>query len=125
MWMYVAVAIGGAFGAVARFSAAKYVAEHYSDLSFPLATFGVNVIGSFLLGFSYVLSAEKMTLEPHIAAIITVGFLGSFTTFSTMSLDVYHLLVETKYLIASFYISSSVFLGLIAAALGIIMARLF
>ncbi|WP_298635212.1 fluoride efflux transporter CrcB [uncultured Umboniibacter sp.] len=125
MWMYLAVAVGGAFGALARFSASKYVAENFSDLSFPLATFSVNMIGSFLLGFSYVLSAEKMSLEPHVAAVITVGFLGSFTTFSTMSLDFYHLLAEAKYLLAGIYIASSVFLGLIAASLGIIMARLF
>ena len=124
MWLYVAVAVGGAIGALSRFSVSRLVATHFSDWSFPLATFSVNIVGSFLLGVCYVFVAEKMTLAPHVAAFVTVGFLGSFTTFSTMSLDFYHLLTEAKYLIAAIYMSGSVFLGLIAAALGIIIARL-
>jgi CrcB protein len=116
------IAIGGAFGAVAR---------HLVNLSplaglfgkFPFHTFFINVTGSFLLGFLFVVFTDKFTAGENLRLAITVGFLGAFTTFSTFELEIFELFRERFFVTAFLYFSSSVLIGFIGAASGVWLAN--
>ncbi len=86
MMQWLAIAFGGALGAMARFAVTAY-AGHVLDNRFPLGTLVVNVLGSALVGICYVLIIEKGALAPEWRHVLMIGFLGAFTTFSTFSLD--------------------------------------
>src|SRR6202158_4740577 len=77
-----AVAVGGALGAVTRYLLAVRL---YGSLGigFPWGTFGVNILGSFMLGAVLALVEERGAFSPEVRAAITVGFIGGLTTFST------------------------------------------
>lgn len=83
-----AVALGGAFGAVARYLLSGWVARLASDATFPWGTLAVNVAGSFLLGLLMGAGGEGRWLVPPTARVLAgVGFLGALTTFSTFSYE--------------------------------------
>ncbi|MFX3623896.1 MAG: fluoride efflux transporter CrcB [Ectobacillus sp.] len=79
------VAIGGFFGAIARFSIGMWVKNKYKG-AFPYATFFVNVLGSFLLGYLFGADVGKQWL-----LLLGTGFMGAFTTFSTFKLEMVQL----------------------------------
>jgi CrcB protein len=89
--LLLAVALGGAIGAVGRFLVAGTL-HAWLGRGFPYGTLAVNVIGSFLIGLLTVLALERLTWGPEWRAAIFVGVLGSFTTFSTFSLETLNLL---------------------------------
>ena len=122
MTTYIAIAFGGAFGAVSRFWIHSAV-QRFNDSSFPLGTFSVNILGSFLIGVFFVVLAEKAQLAEPWRPLVTVGFLGAMTTFSTFSLDALLLFEQGHYNTALFYIVSSVALCLFAAFAGMQVTR--
>jgi len=89
---------GGSLGTVLRYSVYE-VAHKFSQGAFPWATLIVNIMGSLvaglLLGFF-----EKTAMAPHMRLFIFIGFLGAFTTFSTFSMDIFHLLRDAQYKVA-------------------------
>jgi len=87
MKILLAVAAGGALGAVGRYLVMTQVA-HWFGTAFPFATLAVNVIGSFILGLLVELLALVWSPPQELRALIVVGVLGAFTTFSTFSMDV-------------------------------------
>lgn len=87
MKVLLAVAAGGALGAVGRYLVMIQVA-HWFGTAFPFATLAVNVIGSFILGLLIELLALVWSPPQELRALIVVGVLGAFTTFSTFSMDV-------------------------------------
>lgn len=87
MKVLLAVAAGGALGAVGRYLVMTQVA-HWFGTAFPFATLAVNVIGSFILGLLVELLALVWSPPQELRALIVVGVLGAFTTFSTFSMDV-------------------------------------
>jgi CrcB protein len=91
---------------------------------FPWGTWVVNVSGSLLIGILYVLIAEKMTLPSEARALLVVGFLGAFTTFSTFSLDTLLLIQQGWLLQAITYIVSSVVVCILLTWLGMVLTRL-
>ena len=117
------VAAGGALGAVARYLLSNAVHTLW-PMRFPLATLGVNLIGSFLIGVLYVLIAARGVLHPDWRSVAMIGFLGAFTTFSTFSLEAVTLLEHGLGAQALGYIVASVGLCIGAAWAAIIMARL-
>lgn len=123
MYTYLAIAIGGAFGAMSRYWLSGTV-EKINGSGFPLGTFTVNLLGSFLIGVLFIVLTEKVELEPHYRSILIVGFLGAMTTFSTFSLDALLLFQQGHYNTALFYIIGSVAACLIAAYIGIVLSRL-
>lgn len=118
---WLAVALGGAMGALARFWV--YNALLAWNHRFPLATFSVNVAGSFLIGIAFVLLTERGEFSPALRGLLTVGFLGAFTTFSTFSLEALSLLEQGHGGTAWAYVLGSVLLCLAAAWLGLTLAR--
>ena len=119
---YIAIAFGGALGAVSRFWLHSVV-QRFNDNAFPLGTFAVNLLGSFLIGVFFVVLAEKAQLNEVWRPIVIVGFLGAMTTFSTFSLDALLLFEQGNYNTALFYILSSVALCLLAAFAGMQLTR--
>ncbi len=120
---YIAIAFGGALGAVSRFWLHGAV-QRFNDSGFPLGTFAVNVLGSFLIGVFFVVLAEKAELSEAWRPVVLVGFLGAMTTFSTFSLEALLLLEQGHYNTALFYIVSSVALCLFAAFAGMQLTRI-
>ena len=118
----VLIAIGGAFGAVFRYAASLGV---YSLLGrgFPYGTLFVNVTGSLLMGLLSVLFLERYSIAPEWRAAILVGLLGSFTTFSTFSMETLALLEQGDISRASLNIVLSVVVCLLAVWAGVIIGR--
>jgi fluoride exporter len=120
---YLAIAVGGAFGAMSRYWISQSV-ERLNGSGFPLGTFTVNLLGSFLIGVLFILFAEKLQIAEQWRPLFIVGFLGAMTTFSTFSLDALLLFQQGHYNTALFYIFSSVVACLFAAYMGIQFTRI-
>ena len=121
---FVAVAVGGALGAVSRYSFGL-VALALIGNRFPWATLGVNVVGSFLIGLAAVLIGDRILDGELWRPLIIVGFLGAFTTFSAFSLDTLLLLQQGNYNSAVAYMLGSVALCLGATIAGMQLAKIF
>ena len=119
---YIAVAIGGALGAVSRYWIHESL-ERVNGSAFPLGTFSVNLLGSFLIGVLFVVFAERVEIADPWRPLLIVGFLGAMTTFSTFSLDALLLFQQGNYNTALFYILSSVVACLFAAYVGMQFTR--
>ena len=117
MVLWLSVALGGAFGAMARYGISVAFASAHTK--FPVATLTANLIGSFLMGVCYVLIMEKAALPPFWRHILMIGFLGAFTTFSTFSLEGLHLIQSGQIVIAISYLLGSVLAGILCVYLGI------
>ncbi|MBV9216740.1 MAG: fluoride efflux transporter CrcB [Acidobacteria bacterium] len=118
----VSVAIGGAFGAVARYLI------NISPLNgalgkFPLPTFVINVAGCFLIGLCLILLTDKWDVSENLRMAVVVGFLGAFTTFSTFEAEIYGLMREQQLVAALAYLALSVLLGFIGVVGGISVGR--
>jgi CrcB protein len=123
MMQLVAVAVGGALGALGRYGV-NGLLYPISDSKFPLGTLAVNVIGSFMMGLLYVMIVEKGVLPAEWRNFLMVGFLGAFTTFSTFSLDVLALFEGGHYSLGLVYLLLSLALCVGGIALAIFLARL-
>ncbi|MDA9296664.1 fluoride efflux transporter CrcB [Gammaproteobacteria bacterium] len=121
---FVAVAVGGALGAVSRYSFGL-VALALIGNRFPWATLGVNVVGSFLIGLAAVLIGDRIVDGELWRSLIIAGFLGAFTTFSAFSLDTLLLLQQGNYNTALTYILGSVTLCLGGTVSGMQLAKIF
>ncbi|ABU82101.1 fluoride efflux transporter CrcB [Ignicoccus hospitalis] len=108
------VAVGGALGAIVRYFFYKFVPQVYD---FPLATFLVNVVASFLLGF-IIGAFEAKPWGQQLKLALATGFCGALSTFSTFAADNYILLRSSKYITAFVYTAVSVGLGIVSVALG-------
>jgi len=111
------IALGAFFGAICRYGVSRLFATFMTS-SFPAATFIVNVIGSFLLGL-FVGSG----LEGEIALMVTTGFLGSLTTFSTFQLEGLKLWENGERKVAVIYFLLTNVTGIGVAFLGIVLGR--
>lgn len=100
-----------------RYGVQLLLHERIVASQFPWATFVVNILGSFLIGLFYALSA-KFNLSGELRLLLTVGLCGGFTTFSTLSNDSLALLRQGDALLCLVYITLSIFLGVGACFLG-------
>lgn len=117
-----AVAFGGAVGSVARYGLTILI-QLRTGSDFPLGTMAVNILGSLLLGFLMTFSLETIVVSPEIRLLLTTGFCGGFTTFSTFSYDAVQLLERGAYRRASLYVGGTVILSLVGTIVGIALAR--
>jgi len=117
-----AIAGGGALGAVFRFWASSGV---YAVLGrgFPYGTLVVNVLGSFLMGLLFELFVDRLAVSPELRAGVLVGLLGAFTTFSTFALETLNLLEDGAMTKAILNIGLSVAVCVVAASAGMLLGR--
>jgi CrcB protein len=107
---------------LARYTFGGWLANRFSG-AFPVETLAINVSGSFVLGFVFVLLTERFLPHPTLRTAITVGFLGAYTTFSTFSLETYRLLEDGALGLAVANILASVVASLLAVYLGVVAGR--
>lgn len=118
------IAAGGAAGAVARYLVNISPLANIFD-KFPLPTFSINVVGSFLIGFLLILLTDKYEISDNLRMAVIVGFLGAFTTFSTFEMEIYGLIREKLPLMAFLYFFLSVVAGFLGLVAGVSLARKF
>tara|TARA_B100001250_G_C19630976_1_gene713743 strand:- start:18 stop:398 length:381 start_codon:yes stop_codon:yes gene_type:complete len=116
---FLLVAIGGSIGASTRYVFYLISKNLLSTSNLFINTLIVNIIGSFLIGYLIVLLENKSLSQDFIRYFFIIGVLGSFTTFSAFSLETIDLMVNKKFLIAFFYIFSSLFLCLLFTFVGL------
>lgn len=117
----VAVAVASALGGLARYQLGGVLAR--AGTSFPWETLLINVTGSFVLGFLFTLFVEVAPTPGWIRAAVLVGFLGSYTTFSTFTLESFRLIEDGAYGAAFANLAGSIVVGLTAVYAGIVLAR--
>ncbi|MEX2642836.1 MAG: fluoride efflux transporter CrcB [Acetobacterales bacterium] len=117
-----AIAVGGAVGAVARYGVI-IAATHWLGSGFPWGTLAVNVVGSFVLGALAEAMALAWSPGDALRALLVVGMLGAFTTFSTFSLDVVVLAQRGETAVAALYVVASVALSVLGLLAGLAVVR--
>ena len=119
MQIYLWIALGSALGGAGRYWCSGVIARHYGE-TFPWGTLTVNVVGSLLIGLLATLTEPdgRLLMSTTTRQFFMVGLFGGFTTFSSFSLQVLHLVRDGQWLPASFYILASVALCLLGVWLG-------
>lgn len=116
------IAAGGAAGSLMRFLLSNGV-HRVAGRDFPYGTLSVNVLGSLLMGVLYIVLIERASVGAEWRALLLVGFLGAFTTFSTFSIETLNLLENGELIKAGTNVVLSVFLCILAAWSGVIVGR--
>ena len=123
MPVFLAVAFGGALGALARHGLMSFV-ERRSLSAFPWDVFVVNMSGCFLVGLVVSALVDRHEVPAWIRVGLVLGFIGAYTTFSTFAQDLYDLRLAREYLLAAADLVGSVVLGVLAVAAGTFVGRL-
>ncbi|MCF6138635.1 fluoride efflux transporter CrcB [Pseudalkalibacillus berkeleyi] len=108
------VVIGGFFGSIFRFLLGEWIP---TSSGFPIGTLTVNLLGCLFLGWFTAFLLQKF-LHTQLILLIGTGFTGSFTTFSTFSVETVHLMQNGLFLIAGSYVVISVLVGIALAFFG-------
>ncbi len=116
------VAIGGAVGSGARYALTLLV-QSRSAGTFPIATLLINISGSVLLGFLMRYGLEGTSVSPEVRLLLTTGFCGGYTTFSTFSYETARLLEDGEWSRGATYVAASVVVSLIGTFVGFALAR--
>jgi CrcB protein len=122
MKQLIAIAAGGAVGALMRYGMSTGI-YNLLGRSFPYGTLAVNVLGSLLMGFLFVVLVERSALDAVWRGAILIGGLGAFTTFSTFSIETLNLLENGSVSLALMNMLLSVLLCIAAVWLGVTLAR--
>lgn len=117
-----AVALGGASGAIARYLVMLATAGFTRD-GLPWGVLIANVTGCFAAGMVFVLTSERPGVDPLWRLLLAVGFLGAFTTFSAFSVDTLALLQAGDLIRALINVAANLLLCLLACSLGMLLAR--
>jgi len=122
MSIYIAIAIGGSFGAISRYwmSISTY---QWLGQEFPYGTLMVNLLGSILMGFLSVLLVHRFQVSEPVRIGLLGGFLSSFTTFSTFAIDTLQLAENEAMFKAIIYVVLSVVLCILGAWAGLVTAK--
>ena len=123
MKLLLAVAAGGAIGAVGRYLVMIQVG-HWLGTAFPYSTLAVNVLGSFILGVLVETMALAWSPPAELRALLVVGVLGAFTTFSTFSMDVALSFERGELAVMALYIIASVAFSIAAFFAGLALIRM-
>lgn len=118
MTVWALLAVGGAAGAVARYAVAGWVYQR-TGAGFPWGTLAVNIIGSFLLGAALT-GLTTSAWQVQLGALLAVGFLGDFTTFSTFAYETVTLGRDRQWTRALSYVLASTILAVLAVVAGMI-----
>jgi CrcB protein len=118
----VLIAVGGAAGAVSRYLIGGWV-EQLAGGRFPWGTFAVNISGSFFLGVVFALAIDRAILSPEVRVPLMIGFISSYTTFSTLMLESWRLVEEGDIVFALGNLVVSVAVGMAAVIAGLALGR--
>ena len=121
--MILAVAAGGAFGAVARYLVAGQIGQ-WLGTGFPWGTLAVNIVGSLIMGALTERMAPQWSPAPGLGVCLTIGVLGGVPTFSAFSLDTVLLMERNDWLPALFYVAGSVLLSVGGFVAGLRLVRM-
>ena len=116
------IAVAGALGALARYALEGLVSRR-AGAAFPWGTLAVNVTGAFLLGLVFTLLSERYLVAPWLRSAATIGFLGAYTTFSTLTFESYRLVEDGAVGLAFANLLGSAAAGLLAVYLGVVIGR--
>jgi CrcB protein len=119
---YLAISLGAVLGANARFLVGGWVADRFGS-SFPFGTFVINVTGSLLIGIVLTLSTERLVPD-WFRPLLAIGFLGSYTTFSTFSYETLSLVQSGAWAAAAVNVGASVAAAFAGVYAGTVLARL-
>jgi CrcB protein len=116
------VAVGSAVGGASRYLLGIFIQQR-SGAQFPVGTLVINITGSLLLGFLLRYATETPAISPEVRALLTTGFCGGYTTFSTYSYETAALIEEGQYHRAAMYVVLSVAVALAGTFVGLAAAR--
>ncbi len=122
MAQLVLIGVGGFAGAVARYVVDGWVTDRTAG-QFPFGTLAVNLAGSFLLGLLFALTVDRAVLPAELRAPLGIGFIGAFTTFSTIMLESWRLVEDGAWALAALDLGGSLALGIVAVVLGLAVGR--
>ncbi|MDD5697615.1 MAG: CrcB family protein [Victivallaceae bacterium] len=122
-WKLVLIAAAGALGTLARYGLGNLVQRTMNSV-FPYGTLAVNLAGTFLCGFIWVLCERKLQLNGTFRIIVLLGFTGGFTTFSTFMLETGIMIQDSEWLRAGGNLILQNAFGMAALFAGIILGRL-
>jgi CrcB protein len=116
-----AIFIGGGLGSLSRYGISILLRAY--SLDFPFATLAVNIVGSFILGFTIALFWNKAHYNDTVKLAITIGFCGGLTTFSTFSWETFDLIKNGEFTLAVIYALISVLTCVLAISLGAFLSK--
>ena len=119
-----AVFVGGGLGAVLRYLVGVFCSSALK-VNFPISTLSVNFIGCLILGFLYVFFLDRNDFSQPMKYLLTVGFCGGLTTFSTFSLEIFDMFEKSNYNLAILYLVASLVLGLVGILIGGYLCKTF
>ena len=119
---FVYLAIFAVIGAFARYGQ-SIVMQNVMGRAFPFGTLSINVLGSFLMGFLFFATLERINISPELRTGILTGGLGTYTTFSTFSLETLNLIQSGEMAKAGLYVGGSVVLSIAATIFGAYLSR--
>ncbi len=117
------ISIGAVLGANFRYWVGDWAAQRFGS-SFPYGTLLINLSGSFLLGLIVSMSMENFIIDPRLRLLLTIGFLGSYTTFSTYAYESIALISQGQWGLGLFNLLGSSLLGALFAVLGIWLGKI-
>lgn len=117
------LAIAGVGGTLLRYFLSGFVQRAYGGI-FPWGTFAVNMAGCFLFGLVWTLAEERLIISGELRAIILIGFMGAFTTFSSFVFESAQLMRDSQWVLAAGNIVAQNITGIIFLAIGMALGRL-
>lgn len=120
---FLLISLGAVLGANARYWIGNWAAEKFGS-AFPYGTMIINLSGSFVIGLFLTLVTERLALDPRWRYLIVVGFLGAFTTFSTLAFESFNLVDQGQWLAAFMNVFGSAALGILFVGLGVFIAKM-
>jgi len=116
------IALAGALGALARYGLEGVVSRRLAG-AFPWGTFVVNVTGAFVAGLLFTIFTQRVVVAPWVRSTLLIGFLGAYTTFSTLSLETFRLIEDGAYVMGALNSVGSLVVGLVAVYGGVLVGR--
>ncbi len=117
------ISIGAVLGANLRYWVGDWAAQRFGS-GFPYGTLLINLSGSFMLGLIVSMSMENFIIDPRLRLLLTIGFLGSYTTFSTYAYESIALISQGQWGLGLFNLLGSSLLGALFAILGIWLGKI-